>query len=71
MSESLKRMAEEYRVNAKPMLERIKKLKRLLAQTDTRTAEWKRLRGRILTLEAIYDDNIHTAAYLENYHGGD
>lgn len=71
MSESLKRMAEEYRVNAKPMLERIKTLKRLLAQTDTRSAEWTRLRGRILTLEAIYADNIHTAGYLENYHGGD
>ena len=69
MSEALKRMASEYRANAKLLLGRINELNAELAMTSRNTGDWARLRGRILALEAIYAENIGTAAYLENYHG--
>ena len=69
MSEALKRMASEYRANAKILLGRINELKAELARTSRNTGDWTRLRGRILALEAIYAETIGTAAYLENYHG--
>lgn len=69
MSEALKRMASEYRANAKLLLGRINELKAELARTSRNTGDWTRLRGRILALESIYAENIRTAAYLENYHG--
>lgn len=69
MSEALKRMASEYRANAKLLLGRINELKAELARTSRNSGAWTRLRGRILALEAIYSENIGTAAYLENYHG--
>ena len=69
MSEALKRMASEYRANAKLLLGRINELKAELARTSRNTGDWTRLRGRILALESIYAENIGTAAYLENYHG--
>lgn len=56
MSEALKRMASEYRANAKLLLGRINELNAELAMTSR------------LALEAIYAENIGTAAYLENYH---
>lgn len=68
MSEALKRMASEYRANAKLLLGRINELKAELARTSCNTGDWTRLRGRILALESIYAENIRTAAYLENYH---
>ncbi len=68
MSEALKRMASEYRANAKLLLGRINELKAELARTSHNTGDWTRLRGRILALESIYAENIRTAAYLENYH---
>lgn len=68
MSEALKRMASEYRANAKLLLGRINELKAELARTSRNTGDWTRLRGRILALESIYAENIRTAAYLENYH---
>lgn len=68
MSEALKRMASEYRANAKLLLGRINELKAELARTSRNTGDWTRLSGRILVLEAIYAENIGTAAYLENYH---
>ena len=68
MSEALKRMASEYRANAKLLLGRINELKAELARTSRNTGDWVRLRGRIVALEAIYAENIGTAAYLEKYH---
>lgn len=70
MSEALKRMAAEYRANAGLLLKRINELKAELAQTDRKTSDWTRLRGRIMILESLYADGISTARYLENYHGG-
>ena len=70
MSEALKRMAAEYRANAGLLLKRINELKSELARTDCNTADWTRLRGRIMILESLYADGISTARYLENYHGG-
>lgn len=70
MSETLKRMAAEYRANAGLLLKRINELKAELARTDRKTADWTRLRGRIMILESLYADGISTARYLENYHGG-
>ena len=69
MSKALKRMASEYRANAKLLLGRINELKAELARTSRNTGDWTRLRGRIVALEVIYAENIGTAAYLENYHG--
>ena len=68
MSEALKRMASDYRANAKILLGRINELKSAPARTSRNTGDWARLRGRILALESIYAENIGTAAYLENYH---
>lgn len=68
MSDTLKRMAREYRANAEKLLERIKQLKAMLAQTDRKTGDYARLKGRIRMYESIYAENISTAAYLENYH---
>ena len=70
MSETLKRMAAEYRANAGLLLKRINELKVELVQTDRKTSDWTRLRGRIMILESLYADGISTARYLENYHGG-
>ena len=69
MSEALKRMASEYRANAKLLLGRINELKAELARTSRNTGDWTRLRGRILALESIYAENIRTAAYLKTITG--
>ena len=68
MSEALKRMASEYRANAKLLLGRINELKAELARTSRNTGDWTRLKGRIVALESIYAENIGTSAYLDNYH---
>lgn len=70
MSETLKRMAAEYRANAGLLLKRINELNQKLAELDRRSSEWTRLRGRIAILETLYAESMSTARYLENYHGG-
>lgn len=70
MSDTLKRMAREYRANAEQLLGRIKQLKAELAQTGKNTADYARLAGKVRMYESIYAENMTTAAYLESYHEG-
>ncbi len=69
MSETLKRMAAEYRANAGLLLKRINELKQTLAKLDRHSGDWTRLQGRIAILESLYAESMSTARYLENYHG--
>lgn len=67
ISEALKRMANEYRVNAALLLDRIDELKDKRAKLKYST-EYVMLNRRIAILESLYAESVSTARYLENYH---
>ena len=69
MSQTLIKMANEYRENAALLWARIGALKEQLNITKN-TLERMQIRGRILHYESVYADNMCTARYLENYHRG-